>query len=109
MMVVLPYEQSFRGGIMSDNLEKLFLVLKTEIQLSQAELNELLVQDCDKVEKCELRSKKTGCDLCSLKEECREESKKIFAKMDILEEELMKMLSKAKSLLEQISKKQRKE
>lgn len=93
----------------SDSLEKLFLVLRTEIQSRQTELNELLIQDCDKVEKCGLRSKETECDCCDLKERCREESKKRFAKLDILEEELMKMLSKANSLLEQISRKQQKE
>ena len=93
----------------SDGLEKPFLVLRTEIQLSQAELNELLVQDCDKVEKCKLRSKKTGCEHCRLKEICREDSQKISAKLDILEKELMKMLSEVKSLLEQISRKQQKE
>lgn len=87
------------------NLEDIIFAKKAEIQALQGELNELLKQECDSVEGCGLRSEesggeyRSGCELCSIKDECRADSKKIFVKADLLEEEMKKILLKVKYLL----------
>ncbi len=87
---------------MSDNsggLEKLLLMLTAEVQLRQKKLRKLLEQDCARVKSCEFRSEKSGCDNCHLKEKCREESRKISAKLDALEKEILVTLSQTEALI----------
>lgn len=83
----------------SGGLEKLLLMLTAEVQLRQKKLRELLEQDCKRVKECKLRSEKSGCDLCHIKEKCREESRAISAKLDALESEIMGMLSHTEALI----------
>ena len=92
----------------SDGLEKLLLMLTAEIRSRQKALRELLEQDCDKVKKCRLRSEKAGCDHCRLKEKCRGESREISAKLDVLEKEIIGMMSQTEALALLINIRQRK-
>jgi len=84
------------------NLEDIILAKKAEIQASQKELNELLREECENVEKCDIRLAGIPCKSCLLQKECREESRKIFDKADLLEEEMKKMLKKVKYLLTEL-------
>lgn len=81
------------------DLEDIISIEKTEIQVLQEELNELLKEECDNVKKCEFCLAGITCESCSIKKECREESQKIFDKADLLEEEMKKRLKKIKYLL----------
>lgn len=81
------------------NLEDIISAKKAEVQALQSELNKLLEEECENLEKCELRSQGIPCDQCFLKDECRDDSKKNFAKADLLEEEMGRILKKVKYLL----------
>lgn len=81
------------------NLEDIISVKKAEIQALQGDLNKLLEEECENLEKCELRLQGLSCKQCFLKDECRDDSKKNFAKADLLEEEMGKILKKVKYLL----------
>ncbi|MBU4347982.1 hypothetical protein KJ671_00555 [Patescibacteria group bacterium] len=91
------------------DLEDIILIKKVEVQSLQKELNSLFNQECDYVKNCSFRNEKTGCNLCILKDECREESRKIFARIDILEEKIAGMLRKLESLFFELFVKQQKE
>ena len=80
------------------NLKDIIRLRKAEIQLSQAEVNRIFDQECEDVEKCPLRSEITGCELCSIKKECREDTDKSYAEADILEEEIRRTELKIKYL-----------
>ncbi|MHB9019975.1 MAG: hypothetical protein ACYC3G_03880 [Minisyncoccota bacterium] len=80
------------------DLENIISVKKIEIQRLQEEINKLLTQECDNVEKCEIRLAGISCDACFSKSECREGSQEIFSKVDLLEEEMKKQLMKVKYL-----------
>lgn len=93
----------------SGGLEKLLLILIAEVQLRQKKLRKLLEQDCERVKKCEFRNEKTGCDNCCLKEKCREESRKISVKLDVLENEIIGTLSQTEALIFAVYIKQQKD
>ena len=80
------------------NLEDIISAKRAEIQILQEELNKLLAQECENVEKCELRSAGISCDSCFLKKDCREDSQNAFAEADLIEEEMKKRLMKVKYL-----------
>jgi hypothetical protein len=91
------------------NLEDIISTKKAEIQYLQEELNSLLNQECDYIKKCSFRNEKIGCNLCILKDDCREESRKIFTRIDILEEKITRLSWKLKSLFLELHLKQQKE
>ena len=80
------------------NLEDIILVKKEEIRMLQVEYNALIIQECDNVEKCELRLAGIDCDKCILSKQCRDESVKIFARVDIIEEKMKSLAWKLKYL-----------
>lgn len=91
------------------DLEDIILVKKIEIQALQEKLNELLKEECDNVENCNVRLAGIPCESCSIKKECREDSQKIFDKADLLEEEMKKRLIKEKNLFMELFLSQHKE
>ena len=91
------------------NLPDIILTKQAEVQPLQEELNLLLNQECNYVKNCSFRNEKTGCNLCILKDDCREDARKKFAKIDILEEEIAEILRKLESLYFELFTKQQKE
>ncbi|MDO8686602.1 MAG: hypothetical protein Q7K11_00130 [Candidatus Berkelbacteria bacterium] len=81
------------------NIEDIILVKKHEIQVLQARLNEILKEECENVEKCDLRLQGIVCERCFMRNDCKADSKESFAKADVLEEEMSVMLTKIKYLL----------
>lgn len=71
---------------------------RAEIKGLQDKINELLKEECDGVEKCELRSNEAACESCSLKKQCREGSAEIFAKVGEMEAEQDRIQLKIKYL-----------
>ena len=92
-----------------ENLPDIILTKQAEVQPLQEELNLLLNQECNYVKNCSFRNEKTGCNLCILKDGCREDARKKFAKIDILEEEIAEILRKLESLFLELHSKQQKE
>lgn len=81
------------------NLEDLILIRKYKIQSLQTELNRILAEECDSIEKCELRLQGIACEQCFMKNDCRADSKESFAKADAIEEEMAALLKNIKLLL----------
>ena len=80
------------------NLEDIILVKKEELRMLQVEYNFLLIKESDNVEKCELRLAGIKCDDCFLKKQCRDDSAKIFAMVDVIEAEMEKAILNLKYL-----------
>ena len=91
------------------NLEDIIFVEKTEIQSLQAKLNSMLTQECNGLKKCPFRDDATGCNLCKFEKKCREDSKKNFEKMNVIEKKMFRTLFKLKFLLWELFSKQQEE
>jgi|GEM_PF-2205837 len=80
------------------SLEDLILLKHEEMRVLQIEHNALINKECNDIEQCELRLAGINCDTCFLSKQCREESTKIFARVDIIEEEMKSLAWKLKYL-----------
>ena len=80
------------------NLEDIILLKEEEMRMLQIEHTILLNKECDDIEQCELRLAGIDCDRCFLSKQCRDESKRIFAQVDVVEEKMTSLAWKLKYL-----------
>lgn len=80
------------------NLEDIILLKQEEMRMLQIEHGALLDKECNDVEQCEMRLAGISCDTCFLSKQCREESAKVFAQVDIIEDKMKALAWKLKYL-----------
>jgi len=83
-------------------LEDIIFIKAEDRRALQKERDALLAEECANVEDCDFRKAGISCDTCSIKEQCREDSAKVFAKVDEIEIEIERITELIMSLCKEL-------